>query len=199
MYTYIINIVYSTYIYVYLHVLALCIPILILYTYNHVLYTYIINPQHMRGGVIVVSCLSVCVCYSQSRRQNRYHPRNKHQYRENNTLFSLKKLKFSRIDSKTDTKLKSLCTSATVQLLVGHVIKMKPRLPKPTAYHAAVATFYCLDIMSGQSEFWPDKCGKWPEIGQWPAAISTSEMFGMTMMKTKIKMNQQTDWWEGGG
>ena len=47
--------------------------------------------------------------------------------------------------------------------------------------HAAVATFYCLDIMSGQSEFWPDKCGKWPEIGQWPAAISTSEMFGMTI------------------
>ena len=39
---------------------------------------------------------------------------------------------------------------------------------------AAVATFYCLDIMSGQSEFWPDKCGKWPEIGQWPAAISSS-------------------------
>ena len=25
---------------------------------------------------------------------------------------------------------------------------------------------YCLDIMSGQSEFWPDKWGK---IGQWPA------------------------------
>ena len=42
--------------------------------------------------------------------------------------------------------------------------------------HAAVATFYCLDIMSGQSEFWPDKCGKWPEIGQWPAAISSSDM-----------------------
>ena len=40
--------------------------------------------------------------------------------------------------------------------------------------HAAVATFYCLDIMSAQSEFWPDKCGKWPEIGQWPAAISSS-------------------------
>ena len=40
-----------------------------------------------------------------------------------------------------------------------------------------VATFYCLDIMSGQSEFWLDKCGKWPEIGQWPAAISSSDMY----------------------
>ena len=74
---------------------------------------HIINPQRMRRGVIVVSCLSVCVCvcYSQSRRQNRYHSRNKHQYRANNALFSFKKLKFSkkaRIDSKTDTKLKSL-------------------------------------------------------------------------------------------
>ena len=28
---------------------------------------------------------------------------------------------------------------------------------------------YCLDIMSGQGEFWPDKWAKWPEIGQWPA------------------------------
>ena len=40
--------------------------------------------------------------------------------------------------------------------------------------HAAGATFYCLDIMSGQNSLWPDKCGKWPEIGQWPAAISSS-------------------------
>ena len=29
---------------------------------------------------------------------------------------------------------------------------------------------YCLDIMSGQGEFWPDKWAKWPEIGQWPAS-----------------------------
>ena len=48
--------------------------------------------------------------------------------------------------------------------------------------HVAVATFYCLDIMSGQSEFWPDKCGKWPEIGQWPAAISSSGMHVLSYM-----------------
>ncbi len=30
------------------------------------------------------------------------------------------------------------------------------------------------NIMSGQSEFWPDKWAKWPEIGQWAGAISSS-------------------------
>ena len=49
--------------------------------------------------------------------------------------------------------------------------------------HAAVATFYCLDTMSGQSEFWPDKCGKWPEIGQWPAAISSSVVHFLPLRK----------------
>ena len=67
----------------------------------------------MRKGVIVVSCLSVCVCVTHNLEDRIVITLETSINTEKITLYSvLKKLKFSRIDSKTDTKLKSLCTSA---------------------------------------------------------------------------------------
>ena len=48
------------------------------------------------------------------------------------------------------------------------------------------------NIMSGQSEFWPDKWAKWPEIGQWAGAISSSAVLperGMRKLVTSTEGN----------
>ena len=59
--------------------------------------TLMCDPQHMCRWVIVVSCLSVCVHVHVHVHVTHYHPPNKHQYRANNSLFSLDELKFSKL------------------------------------------------------------------------------------------------------
>lgn len=40
--------------------------------------------------------------------------------------------------------------------------------------------------MSGQNEFWLAQQAKWPEIGQWPAAISSSAQRQSINVKTTM-------------